>query len=351
MLLTNAISVKLFLTFPRNMVNTSGSAAWIQCIYVSLAALLIFVGTYKLYAKCNGADIVDLAQYIVGKPMKIAVGLTLCAVLTANIAMTVRLFPESVKIYLLPNTPTEFILLFLAIAAAVGAYCEIEALSRLHAIIIPVSAVIMCLFFLLVLPNCRAENLTPILGTGAYNIFVRGFDRISVFSDILLLNLLLPCCDSQKTAVKCGFWAIVSGGAFALVITLLYAMAYPYPVSKYFIMPVYQLMRLVRVGDFFQRAESVFEFIWSISTMLYISVYICVICMVWQKIFDLKYRKPLIAPVTIIIFAIAFIPSSTDALLSGENSVKSIMCLTAFLLVPLLAVIYYAKGGHKNEKG
>lgn len=351
MLLTNAISVKLFLSFLHNMVCTSGNAAWLQCIYVSLAALLIFVGTYKLYAKYGSLSIIELAQIAGGKPLKTAVGLLVCAVLTANIAMTVRLFPESVKIYLLPNTPTEFILLFLAVAVAVGAYCEIEALSRLHAIIVPVSAAAMCVFFLLVLPNCRTDNLFPILGTGAYNIFVRGFERISVFSDILLLNLLLPYCKSAKTAVKCGFRAIAASGAFAIAITLLYATAYPYPTSKYFIMPVYQLIRLVRVGDFFQRVESIFEFIWSVSTMLYISVYICVICMVWRKIFALKHQKPLVAPITIIIFAIALMPSSTGALLSGENSAKSIMCIAAFTLPPLFAVICAIKGGHKNEKG
>jgi len=350
MLLINAISVKLFLTFPYKMVLNSGSAAWIQSIYVSVIALLLFWGTYKLYSGCGQRDVVDLAEGAGGKVLKIITGTLVCAVLITNIAMTVRIFPESIKIYLLPTTPTEFILLMLAIATAIGAMCGIEALSRLHAFIIPICAVIMGVFFLMVIPYCRIDNLFPLLGTGAYNVFVKGFNWVSIFADILLLNLLMPYCENRKTALHCGFQAILWGGICAVVITLLYSTAYPYPIARQFIMPVYQLMRLVRIGDFFQRAEAIFEFVWSVSTMMYIAVYISVIAMVWQKSFDLKYHKAVIPPITIIIFAIAFMPSSVGVMLQNDTLLKNIIYPVAFILPALMAPIYKLKKGHKNEK-
>lgn len=340
MLMANAISVKLFLMFPRTMVQTSGTAAWIQSIYVTVLALLIFIGTYKLYSKCGNADIIDLSEHIGGHIMKIVTGVTVSVILCANIGTIVRIFPESIKLYLLPKTPTEFILVFLLTAAAIGAGYGIEAISRLHALIIPICAVIMGLFFLLVLPNCSPDNLLPIMGNGAYCIFVRGFNKISIFSDIIILNLLIPMAESRETAVKCGFWAIVWGGIFAFVITLIYATAYPYPISADFIMPVYQLMRLVKVGEFFQRAEAIFEFVWSLSTMLYISLYICVICMVFRKSFGLKHYKPIIAPIAIIISAVAFMPTSIEILLKSDEIIKNVVYPFAFLLPIVLAWIY-----------
>lgn len=353
MLLINAISVKLFLTFPCKMVQNSGSAAWIQSIYVSLLALLIFLGTYKLYHACGKKDIIELSECISGRWLKILTGVLVCAVLAVNISMTVRIFPESIKIYLLPTTPTEFILLFLAIAAAIGAFCGIEALSRLHAFIIPISALIMGIFFLMVLPECRINNLFPVLGTGAYNVFVKGFNWVSIFADILLLNLLIPYTENRQTAVRCGLTAIIAGGICAFVITLLYTMAYPYPISGQFIMPVYQLMRLVKLGEFFQRAEAIFEFVWSVSTMMYISVYISVICLVWQKCFDLKFHKAVIAPVTTIIFAVAFMPPSINVILENDMIMKNIIYPIAFLLPIIFALLYrrkIKKEGQKIEK-
>lgn len=349
MLMANAISVKLFLMFPEKMVENSGTAAWIQSIYVTVLALLIFVGTYKLYNKCGSLDIIDLSEQIGGHIMKKSVGILVSVILCANISMIVRIFPESIKLYLLPETPSEFILIFLLVAVAIGAGCGIEAIARLHALIIPICAAIMGMFFLLVLPNCRIDNLFPIMGRGVYSIFVRGFNGISIFSDIIIMNLLLPMAETRKTAVESGFSAILWGGIFAVIITLIYAMAYPYPISKDFIMPVYQLMRLVKVGEFFQRVESIFEFVWSISTMLYISLHICVICMVFRKSFDLKHYKPVIAPVTIIISAAAFMPASIELLLKSDKIIRTVIYPFAFLLPIILAGTYNLRKGHRNE--
>lgn len=348
MMLINAISVKLFLTFPRGMVVNSGNSAWIQSIYISIAAMIIFLVTYKLYKNCGKKDIVTLAGDMWGHKMKILAGIVVCAVLIANISMSVRIFPESIKLYLLPTTPTEFILLFLGAAAVIGTYNGIEALGRLHALFIPFAGIIMALFFLFVLPNCKADNLYPILGLGTYNIFVRGFNWISIFADILLLNLLLPYCKSSKTAFKCGFYAILWGGICSIVISVIYCMVYPYPISSEFIMPVYQLIRLVRVGDFFQRAESLFEFVWSIATIMYISTYICVTCLVWQRTFNLEYHKPLIIPVATIVIAMSFLPQSIVEMMENDRIIKNIIYPIAFLLPIILAAVYTKKS--KGEK-
>lgn len=348
MMLINAVCVKLFLTFPRGMVVNAGNSAWIQSIYISLAAMIIYYITYKLYQKCGKNDILSLAENVGGHIFKVVTGVLVCVILVANICMTVRIFPESIKLYLLPTTPTEFILLFLGAAAVIGTYNGIEVLGRLHTLFIPFAGIIMALFFLFLLPYCKTENIMPFWGMGTYNIFVKGFNWISIFADILLLNLLLPYCKSTQTAFKCGFYAILWGGICTTVISLIYCMIYPYPISSEFIMPVYQLTRLVRVGDFFQRAESIFEFVWSIATIMYISTYICAVCLVWQKTFNLRYHRPLIIPVATILVAMSFLPQSIIVMLESDQMIKNIIYPIAFLLPIILPAIYIGKLKRKN---
>lgn len=342
-ILVNSIVIKLFLTFGHISAENSGSGAWVEAIYVSLAAAVLYYITYRLYRVCGKSDLTDLAQKAGGNVLRIIVGVVICAVLTANICMTARVVPESVKLYLLPSTPSAVILLGLGTAVVIGTYNGIEALGRLHALFIPLAGVIMAVFFLLVLPQCHISNLFPIMGTGTYNVFVRGFNRISIFADILLLYILLPYCKSAQTAFVCGRRAIVAGGICASAISLIYCAVYPYPLSADFMMPVYQLMRLVRIGDFFQRAESVFEFIWLIAALMYISVYASVICLVWQKTFRLKYHHPLIVPVVISIVSLALLPNSSGVMQTGEKIIKNSVYPIAFALPIILSLLYVYK--------
>lgn len=50
-LLINTIVSRVFLNFPRNLVENSGNAAWIQIIYGTILAFIAFLIIEKLYAK------------------------------------------------------------------------------------------------------------------------------------------------------------------------------------------------------------------------------------------------------------------------------------------------------------
>jgi spore germination protein KB len=342
-LMVNAICIKMFFTFPRIMVINSGNASWLQGIYVSLIALAIFFITMKIYTKCERKTVLGLAEKIGGKWLKIIVGLALAAILMTNLAFTMRAFPESVKTILLPNTPMQFIMIFFSAAVALGAFKGIEAIARLHSIFLPIAGAILVIFLLLLLPYCDVNNLFPILGTGAYSIFGKGFHQISIFADIILLNILLPYCKSQSDAKKGGRKAVIVSGLIVFLITFIYMLVVNYPASKNFVMPVYQLARTIRVGEFFQRAEAFFEFIWSIGMFLYASFYVFIICVVFQKSFDLKYYRPLIIPVVLIMSEIAFIPSALVDEIEAMRIVSYLVYPVAYSLPIIMALFYYMK--------
>lgn len=91
---------------------------------------------------------------------------------------------------------------------------------------------------------------------------------------------------------------------------LVYGLVYPYPVSGEFVLPLYQMTRIIDLGSFFNRFEAIFQFIWSILMFLYGVSYLYILCFVWQITFGLKYLKPLLLPVTLLIAGFSFIPES-----------------------------------------
>ena len=114
-------------------------------------------------------------------------------------------------------------------------------------------------------------------------------------------------------------------------------------------MPVYQLTRLVSIGDFFSRVEAFFEFLWSIAMFLYTSVYIYVLCYIWKETFDLKFYKPLVAPVIAICAAVSYM---SDSLMNTINlysqSFLYIYVITAAMPV-VFGIIERIKFSHRKE--
>lgn len=355
-LLINVISVKMLLTFPRIIIINSGNSAWIEIIYNTIVAALLFLLTVTLYR--GKQNILELAQMSGGKGLKILIGVLVFIVLMINFASIIRIFPETVKVVLLQDFKIEVIIGAFIIAVAIGAYMGIEAIAKINNIFMPIAGVIFVAFVLLLIPYYKLDNLLPVFGNGFNSIFVKGFHTVSLFSDILILNILLPKCENYSEAKKSGWRAIYMSAVVSLVITLAYCLIYPYPESKEFMIPVYQLARTIHLSNFFSRFEAVFQFVWSIVLFLYAAIYIYTLCYIWQTTFSLKYYKPLIFPVVIISGVIALLPSSIIDIVDAEKWENLVVYPVAFLLPIIFGMVsrrYYGnkklnkKGGENNE--
>lgn len=225
----------------------------------------------------------------------------------------------------------------------------IRSISRVNYMFLPTVGAIFIGFLLLLIPYYKIDNIMPILGEGADKIFLSGFNSLSLFSDIILLNVLMPYSKNLSEAKTVSIRAIIISAIIALLITTAYCLAYVYPVSKDYILPVYQMSRMIHVSSFFSRFESFFQFIWSILILLYSAIYIYAMCDVLQRTFNLKYSNPLILPVTILGVTIAGIPSAVTDAIGLEKYVNLIEYPIVFLLPIILGLLTRNKGGVSHE--
>lgn len=343
-LLINVICTKMLLTFPRTMIINSGNSAWIQALYNAIVVFIIFFITTSFYR--GKKNVIELAQMAGGKALKIIVGLMVFAVLMINFVIIMRIFPETVKIVLLQDFRIEVILIAFIIAISIGAYIGIEAISKINYIFMPIAGAVFIVFLLLLLPYYKFDNIFPIFGEGYKKLFVNGFNGISLFSDLILLNVFLSHCENNGEAKKSGRRALLTSTVISVIILLAYCLVYPYPASKDFMLPVYQLAKVVHVTSFFSRFEALFQFIWSILVLLYSAIYVYALCYVWQTTFGLKHYRPLIFPIVVINGVIALIPSSIVTVVATERLENIVVYPIAFLLPIIFGIVsrkYYGK--------
>lgn len=330
--LINLITVKMLFTYPRYLVERMENGAWISVALWGAVALGIYWLTQYVYLKTERTTILMQAEILGGKVLKGIVGIAVIALMMLNIAPMVRAFPEAIKTVLLQNTSMLTIITILAVGVAIGARFGIEPLARVAAIFLPVACAFIVFFFITLIPHYKVTNLFPL---SIFKATAGGTSALSVFSDIFVMNLLLPYAKDMSTVRKSGMTAIIIGAVASFLIVLAYCLTYLYPVSARFIVPMYQLARNLRIGTYFQRLESIFEFVWSISIFIYTSVYIFVMCDVFRQSFSLKHYRPLVFPILMILLRLAFWESGYIEA-QRSNFVNSAIFYPAFYILPLL---------------
>ena len=331
--LINLICAKLLLSYPRRIIQNSASAAWIEMIYVTLIVLALFCVTARVYK--SKKSIIELGQILFGKYARIIVGIICFLILGTSFVSVLRIYSESVKIILLQNTDVDLILAIFILTSAIGAYIGLKPIAKISYIVLPVAALIFVGFLLLLVTDYNSQNIAPLFGTGPKNLLIDGINSCYVFSDIIVLNLLLSHTDSIDNAFRTGVRSIVISGIVGTLICFAYCLIFPYPTSKEFIMPVYQLTRFINTSSFFNRFEAFFQFTWSILVMLYGSAYIYLMSYTWQISFSLKHLRPLIFPVSLLCASVALLPDSLMDFIEVSHSIEIYIYPTA-LLLPLV---------------
>ncbi len=345
--LVNLVVVKMFFTYPRVMVMISGNAAWIQMIYVTILSFLIFLIINRVFKNAEKQNIFEMAERVGGAPLRILTGAAVMVILVLTLSSEIRVFSESVGMVLLPNTSTKIIMLLFILAIGIGAAVGINSICRIHSLIMPIIAVVMLFFLVVLIPYADINNIFPIFGTGTQNIFLKGTESIYVFADLMTIYIILPICKNKEDASKSMKYAFLISGVVSTAVIAIYTLVYPYPESKAFVIPSYQLARMANVGFFFQRFEAFFEFSWSIAMLLYASYYLYVICYTFTETFKIKYYKEIIMPVVLLSASIGFM--SGDILTFLENKYMISRTVYPFLYaIPLfIGVLYNIKRRRK----
>lgn len=345
---------QLILGFPRNMAESAGNAGWILSIYVSIIALCLFLVISKLYSRFDGKDLLDIGEFVGGNIGRIIVGLIIVFDYAFIIAVKLREYAEDMKVISFTQSPISFIMLFFILGMVIGANFGIEPLARSATIAVPLIAIG---FIIVVVGSVRSfelSNIMPILGTGPYDIFVGGLPRISVYSGVSALFLIPPFLKSHNNFKKSGVFAIIVSAVILTSGALAYLLVLPYPSSTNSILPFFELSRILSYGRFFQRIESVFLLIWSLTALIYLSIGLFFVVYVFKKAFGLKYHKPLILPFVIIISAFSLMPKSLMEILYLENNiVRNYAWTITFgmtLVLLTIATLIKRKKGRRRKK-
>ncbi len=343
---------KIFFTSVGGIISQNGTAAWYVTLISCITTLAVSMLVYLLLKRFPGKDLAEIYEAVTGKFIGKLLIILISAYCVFNAGSTLREFVEMIKVYNLPYTPTSLIMSSFLVVSIVISYFGLQALSRTCALcFIPTIAGLG--FILLLSSNSFNFNmLNPIGGHGIVNSLKYGLSRSSAFFEFMLLAYALNAVNGHKNFKKAAMTCILLSG-FVFSITLFcYLAIYGYVSGSEKTSGIFELSRSIYFNRFVQRLESIFLFIWVISSVLTTTASYYISTLLYCKAFRMKDHRPVLLPLAILVYIVAILPESMQ-----EVSQKNIVFLRQYSLyimylipvVVLLIAILLEKKGDKAD--
>jgi spore germination protein KB len=348
--ITTTMSTKVFLTTPAIIVDLVGCSAWMAVLISGLVTIMFFWVILKYLDRFPDKIFSETAEDIVGPYIGILFSLILFILWFAETSLTLRLFSEMMIINALPRTPISIIVAVFATIAVIAAYMGIKTIAQACYILFPVSLGAILLIGFLTFHLWETDWLFPLFGNGPWPVVKYGLLRVS---DLAELNFIyvFPMYFYPKQFKHIGYKSIGISMMIFFAVVLTYTLSFPVEVGKEMYLPLYMMARNIYLGRFLQRVEVIFMLFWVLSGCLWISAGFFGASVLLAGLLKLPEYKPLMVPLAIISFSVAFIPANLpDLVIFVGYYVRNTIFVAMFGIPIILLIIAFIrkKGANPN---
>ncbi len=352
-LLIVMMSAKIFLSFPRNMALLGAAAGWMIVLLAGIFSLTGFYFLYTLNRRYPSNTLVEAAREITGNTIGTCIGIILFLFFLVITALSLRQFAESFILAILPRTPISVITLFFLALLVYATLLGIETLSRVAWLFGPYLLLALIAVLAFALPQVDFSFLFPFLGNGPGPILLNSLTHLSLFSEILLFGFIAPLIRKKEKRFGVGLYSLLISIMINMLITIIVLVVFNYVAANKLIFPIFQLTRLISFGEFIQRVESIFVFLWFFTAGIQLGGLFYATTFSFSHTFNIKEHRPIIFPLAIIVFTLSLVPSSMTEAVDLNDFVLSLPYTLVAFGIPfflwLIAVSFKKSSGESYE--
>lgn len=310
-MLTLFVSAEVFLSYPSLTLQLGLEAGWIISVLSGLIALVIFlIVNAALQKSYPGHDLIDVARITMGQTVGFLVSFIIGVYFLLVTAAVMREFMEQVISTVLQNTPILIIGGMFTVVVCYIAQCGLEGICRTASFILPVLLVGMAFLCLATLNWWTPAWLLPLWGAGAWPILKGSLLYSSIFTNVLLVCLIYPHAHEPEKLMRVGVWSVVLTDLILTGFILTFNMVFPAMEGENIAFPFYELARLIYVGRFVQRLESIFIFLWVAVAVIRISMTLWASAYSFGRGFKWPSYRPGVPTLGLAAFSLSMFPRS-----------------------------------------
>jgi len=337
---------RIFLPYPRLLVDIGGPAVWMMPLGGLAAALTGIYLMSLVLKKSPGSTIIEITEQAFGPFIGMAVNILVTfQILVVIGAVFIREFSEAMLTITLRYAPISLIDAAFLAMGLLGAYLGVEALARTARLTyLYVLGGLSILIFSLI-PFWNFHNMLPFFGNGPKEVFLMGTYSTAGIAEIIIAGVIVQAMGGAKIFAGIGYRAMLLGfGILFLSLTTL-VLTYSWPVSEEFTLPFLRLARTIYLGRFFQRPEAIFILVWGIVGAIKIALLLYTAAVSLARSLKLPEYRPLIWPLGLAMFILSLLPLDMPSVIEVDAVyIRSAILLPDYLLPLLILAVLWLKG-------
>lgn len=350
-LIVITISVKVYFTSPAYTARTIGTSSWIMTLISATTALFAFMLICKLLERFPGQNLIIAFELSLGRFFGFIASMLLILFFVFTTSIFVREFAEILKIYAFPLTPTGFVIGVYMIIIAFACYLGLEAISRSARLLVYYILAGFVIVIVLAYNQYDIHNLFPIFGYGIDKTVITGFSRSSFYGEVIILGLIAPSIQGISHIKKVGSISVIISGLIISAALFATMMAFNYATAQETASRVYELARVIRVGDFMQRLDPFFLLTWCLGSLIGGSILLYCLISSYCKAFRIQDQRPVILPFSIVLFTACMVPKDMTTIAEYVQLSRQYGWIVYFglpIIVLMVAVLRKKKGVEKS---
>lgn len=334
----------IIMDLPNMIIKSQNSSSILNVFYVTILVLIYFLIINKLFKPFEGKNILGVAEFVGGKPLKIILSIIYSLYLVCISAIIIRGFCETLKIIYFPKVGLWILLeIFLLLALLANRFGE-RNIIKVNTLLMPFILLSIFIMFAALLNNFEVSRIFPLLGNGFKSTFVDGALNIFSFSGILILFFVCPNLKNIKDYKKVGIVSILLSASYLILSVASSLLLFPFLTSNTEVLSIYLSACTIRFGQFLPRSDALFMFIWIFTFISYLSVIISYIVKFSKQSISLKSPSIVTYLAAIAIFIVALLPQNSMQVHFFQNVVYKYLSLTiVFALSFVILLIGYIK--------
>jgi len=348
-ILTMLLTGIYILILPRHLVSITGPDGWLVLLAGGFVTAIMLFFINRISRKFPGKTVVEFTPLVLGPIFGKILGGILVVYYTFLAAVSLRIFAEMLKSALLADTPRWLVLIGLIALIIWIVQNGLEDIARFTELLAPIIILLLIAALLGDLRYMEAIRLRPILQSPPLALVEGLISSLSYFGIIIVLLMLYPYVNKPKKLTVTSLAALL----FAILITMGFFMGTVATFGVYetarMAWPVIELVKMVRIGEFLERVESLFLSVW--LSIAFINVSVLAFCSVsgWTQLFKVKNYRKLTYPIMVLLLGLSLWPKDLLDVL-GLYRMNFTYGFVITLLIPLfiLGVSLFHKGEKEN---
>ncbi len=292
----------MILSTTQVLVNTCASSSLLNGLWVTMIALVLTFLFCVLSKQFLGKGLLDISEFLGGKPLKIILGLLFTAYFIFRASLLLKKISNCLQIVYYPMTNIIFIASLFCLAAGIAATLKNASVFKSAILIFPVLFITIVLVLIGNSKNFNFENIYPIFGNGIKTTFLSGISNIFAFGGFIYLFFLPSKLKNPEKVTKISFIAIALSAVFLLFSSASIMLLFGDQFSNTELFPLYVSVRSIEFGTFFQRLDSVFLFLCVLGFICALSLNAYVVMDILKDITGTLDNKPFVFAYLLMVF-------------------------------------------------